>query len=127
MDDEFIVVDPALEMPPYVQIVEQVRALIERGVLAPGAVLPTVRQLAGDLAVAPNTVARAYADLQDDGWIVSDGRRGTRVVEDVPSADRRVRGRALRDAVSKFVASLTHRGYTEGEIADEVRRLLQHS
>lgn len=125
MADDVILVDTALETPPYVQIVEQVRALIERGVLAPGAALPTVRQLAGDLAVAPNTVARAYADLQDAGWIVGDGRRGTRVVERVPTADKRVRGRALRDAVARFVTSLTHRGYTEGEIAAEVRRLLQ--
>ena len=127
MADDFVIVDSALETPPYAQIAEQVRALIERGVLAPGAVLPTVRQLAGDLAVAPNTVARAYADLQEAGWIVGDGRRGTRVVERVPNVDRRVRGRALRDAVSRFVATLTHRGYTEHEIADEVRRLLHHA
>jgi GntR family transcriptional regulator len=122
--DDFIVVDPALETPTYAQIVDQIRALIERGVLAPRAVLPTVRQLAGDLAVAPNTVARAYADLQEAGWIVSDGRRGTRVVERVPSADKRVRGRALREAVAKFLTSLTHRGYTEIEIADELRRVM---
>jgi GntR family transcriptional regulator len=122
--DDFVVVDPALETPPYAQIVEQIRALIERGVLAPGGVLPTVRQLAGDLAVAPNTVARAYADLQDAGWIVTDGRRGTRVADRVPSADKRVRGRALREAVVKFVSSLAHRGYTESEIADELRRVM---
>jgi DNA-binding transcriptional regulator YhcF (GntR family) len=124
MRDDFVIVDPALDAPPYVQIVEQIRALIERGVLAPGTVLPTVRQLAGDLSVAPNTVARAYADLQDARWIVSDGRRGTRVVERVPSADKRVRGRALREAVAKFVSSLTHRGYTQSEIADELRRVV---
>jgi GntR family transcriptional regulator len=125
MANDVIVVDPSLGTPPYAQIFEQVRALIERGVLAPGAVLPTVRQLAGDLVVAPNTVARAYADLQAGGWIVGDGRRGTRVVERVPTADKRVRGRALRDAVAKFVTSLTLRGYTEGEIAEELRRTFQ--
>ena len=125
MADDFVVVDPALDAPPYAQIVEQVRALIERGVLAPEAVLPTVRQLAGDLAVAPNTVARAYADLQEAGWIVSDGRRGTRVVGRIPPADKRVRVRALRDAVAKFVTSLSRHGYTEGEITDELRRALQ--
>ncbi len=125
MADEFVVVDPALETPPYVQIVEQIRALIERGVLEPEAVLPTVRQLAGDLAVAPNTVARAYADLQDAGWIVSDGRRGTRVVQRVPGAGKRERGRTLRDAVTKFVTSLTHRGYTQREIGDELRRIMR--
>jgi DNA-binding transcriptional regulator YhcF (GntR family) len=62
--------------------------------------------------------------LQEAGWIVSDGRRGTRVVERVPSADKRARGRALREAVAKFVSSLTHRGYTESEIADELRRVM---
>jgi len=55
---------------------------------------------------------------------VSDGRRGTRIVERLPSADKRVRGRALREAVAKFVTSLTHRGNTESEIADELRRVM---
>ncbi len=124
MSDAFVAVDPALETPPYQQIVEQLRALIERGDLAPEALLPTVRQLAGDLTVAPNTVVRAYAELQDDGWIVSDGRRGTRVASRVPTADKRVRGRALRATVEKLVTSLRHRGYSAGEIGDELRRTL---
>ncbi|HEY0380975.1 MAG TPA: GntR family transcriptional regulator [Candidatus Elarobacter sp.] len=124
MSDGFVAVDGALETPPYQQIVEQVRALIERGDLDAGALLPTVRQLAGDLAVAPNTVARAYAELQADGWIVSDGRRGTHVASRAPNTDKRVRGHALRDAVEKLVASLRHRGYSPGEIGDELRRTL---
>ena len=124
MSDGFIVVDPALEAPPYQQIVDQLRAVIERGQLLPETVLPTVRQLAGDLGVAPNTVVRAYAELQDAGWIVSDGRRGTRVASRVPSADKRVRGRALREAVGRFVTSLRHRGYSAHEIGDELRRTL---
>ncbi len=125
MADAFIAVDPDQETPPYAQIVEQVRALIQRGELPAGSVLPTVRQLAGDLDVAPNTVARAYADLQEAGWIVSDGRRGTRVTELVPTHDKRVRGKALRDAVAKFVASLAYRGYSDDEIADELRRAMR--
>lgn len=124
MSDGFVVVDPALETPPYQQIADQLRAVIERGELGPETVLPTVRQLAGDLGVAPNTVARAYAELQDDGWIVSDGRRGTHVAPRVPSAGKRVRGRALREAVTKLVTSLRHRGYSPHEIGDELRRTL---
>lgn len=124
MSDPFIAVDAALDAPPYQQIVDQIRALIERGQLAGGMILPTVRQLAGDLAVAPNTVARAYAELQAEGWIVSDGRRGTRVAARVPSSDKRARGRALRDAVGKLIASLRHRGYSAGEIGEELRRTL---
>ena len=75
--DALIAVDPSLEAAPYQQIFEQIRAAIERGDLPPDVILPTVRQLAGDLGVAPNTVARAYADLQQAGWLVSEGRRGT--------------------------------------------------
>ncbi len=122
--DALIAVDQDLETPPYVQIFEQVRAAIERGELAPDTALPTVRQLAGDLGVAPNTVARAYADLQDDGWLVSEGRRGTRVAGTLPHSTRQARTNALTDAVRRFVEGLRHRGYTAAEIATELSRAM---
>jgi len=56
---------------------------------------------------------------------VSDGRRGTRVAQRIPSADTRVRGRALREAVEKLVTSLRHRGYSHGEIGEALRRTLR--
>jgi GntR family transcriptional regulator len=123
--ESLIAVDPDLETPPYQQIFEQIRAAIERGDLASDAPLPTVRQLAGDLGVAPNTVARAYADLQHEGWLVSEGRRGTRVAGKTPASDRRARSYALNDAVTRFVDSLRHRGYSRSEIASELRRFLE--
>ncbi|HEU5480231.1 MAG TPA: GntR family transcriptional regulator [Candidatus Tumulicola sp.] len=104
-------------------MVEQIRAAVERGELQPEMALPPVRQLAGDLGVAPNTVARAYAELQADGWLVGDGRRGTRVAGDVPRADGRERARTLRDALERVVASLQHRGFTQREISEELLRL----
>lgn len=124
MAESLIAVDPDLETPPYQQIFEQIRAAIERGSLPPDALLPTVRQLAGDLGVAPNTVARAYADLQETGWLHSEGRRGTRVSGTIPSADRRVRNHALTDAIARFIESLRHRGYSDGEIGAEFSRAL---
>lgn len=123
-DDALIAVDPQIETPPYQQIFEQIRAAIERGTLATDAPLPTVRQLAGDLGVAPNTVARAYADLQDAGWLISEGRRGTRVASKTPATDRRARSNALADAAVRFVDSLRHRGYSRTEIAAELRKVL---
>ncbi|HUN30048.1 MAG TPA: GntR family transcriptional regulator [Alphaproteobacteria bacterium] len=123
-DEALIAVDPQIETPPYQQIFEQIRAAIERGALAPGAPLPTVRQLAGDLGVAPNTVARAYADLADAGWLVSEGRRGTRVASKTPASDRRARSSALADSALRFVDSLRHRGYSRTEIAAELRKVL---
>jgi DNA-binding transcriptional regulator YhcF (GntR family) len=123
-DDALISVDPQIETAPYQQIFEQIRAAVERGTLAPDAPLPTVRQLAGDLGVAPNTVARAYADLQDAGWLISEGRRGTRVASKTPAADRRARSNALTEAALRFVDSLRHRGYSQTEIAAELRKAL---
>lgn len=119
MSSPYLVVDPDLEIPPYQQVVAQIRAGIERGELPPDSPLPTVRQLAGDLGIAPNTVARAYGELQSDGWLVGDGRRGTRVAGRVP-VNRRGRMRSLRDATEKFIASLRHRGFTLDEIATEL-------
>ncbi len=117
MTTSYLVVDESLETPPYRQIVEQVRSSIERGELSPDMPLPPVRQLAGDLGVAPNTVARAYAELQAEGWIVADGRRGTRVAAQIARPSEKERARTLRDTIERFVVSLQHRGFTREEIA----------
>lgn len=117
-----IEVDVDLETPPYAQIAEQIRGAIARGDLPPGSLVPTVRQLAIDLAVAPNTVARAYAELQAEGWIAAEGRRGTRVAERVPAADLRARTADLRERVERFIAGLLGHGYTRAEIATELDR-----
>lgn len=118
-----IAVDHGIDIAPYQQIEEQLRGLIQRGHLLPGTLLPTVRQLAGDLNVAPNTVARAYTDLQDEGWLISEGRRGTRVASRLPDVDKRARVRTLRESVEHFVSSLVTRGYSRAEIVEEVARL----
>lgn len=120
-----IAVDPDIEIAPYQQIEEQIRAAIQRGDLPRGSTLPTVRQLADDLNVAPNTVARAYADLQQEGWLVSEGRRGTRVADRIPTTDRRVRSNVLRETLERAISSLLGRGYSRSEILSEVRRLTE--
>ena len=123
MTGPFLVVDESLETPPYRQIVDQLRAAIERGDLQADAALPTVRQLAGDLGIAPNTVARAYTELQNDGWLIADGRRGTRVASRLPAGDRQERLRGLSETVEKFVDALRHRGFTAQEIAGALRHV----
>ncbi|MGH7728629.1 MAG: GntR family transcriptional regulator [Vulcanimicrobiaceae bacterium] len=123
MNELFLAVDPGLEAAPYQQIVDQLRAFVERGELRPGDPLPTVRQLAGDLGVAPNTVARAYAELQEEGWLASEGRRGTRVASHAPAHDKRIRARLLREAVVHFFRTLAHRGYSEDEVAAALQQV----
>lgn len=92
-------VDPASAVPPYEQIKAQVRAQIRAGSLAPGTRLPSIRQLAGDLRVAPGTVARAYAELEAAGLLDSSRTRGTRV-RPGQEADP-----AIRRAAEQFVAA----------------------
>ncbi|MGH7736650.1 MAG: GntR family transcriptional regulator [Candidatus Tyrphobacter sp.] len=120
MSDLFLVVDP--DLAPFQQIMDQFRSLIERGELRAGDALPTVRQLANDLSVAPNTVARAYAELQQEGLVASNGRRGTRVAPGVRTRDKATRARKLHETIAQFLQTLAHRGYSESEIADALGR-----
>jgi len=72
-----ITLDPRSATPPFEQLRVQVIAQITDGTLIAGTRLPTVRRLADDLGIAPNTVARAYRELEADGFIETRGRNGT--------------------------------------------------
>lgn len=74
--------------PPFAQIRAGVLSLIAEGHLQPGERLPTVRELAGQLELAPNTVARAYRELEADGVLETRGRRGTFVALDGGRSER---------------------------------------
>jgi GntR family transcriptional regulator len=100
-------VDPRSGVPLYLQLIEQVKRAVALGTLAPGEQLPTVKSLALDLTVNPNTVARAYRDLERDGIIETSPGRGSfvrsngapgearRAAEDVAVA---MLGEAIRQA-----------------------------
>ena len=72
-----ITIDTASPVPPYEQVRSQLAGQINEGTLAVGTRLPTVRQLAADLGLAANTVARAYRELEDGGLVDTRGRAGT--------------------------------------------------
>jgi DNA-binding transcriptional regulator YhcF (GntR family) len=88
--------------PPYRQVADGVRRMIERGSLLPGDRIPPVRTLAEQLDLAPNTVARAYRALEDDGWIVGRGRAGTFVTDRLPERPGPADA-ALDDAADAFL------------------------
>lgn len=92
--------DPDAKTPPYEQIKASIIELIATGELPLRYRLPSIRQLAGDLGVAPNTVARAYRELEADGFVVSRGRRGTIVIGEPTSIEPvdNALDRAVRDA-----------------------------
>ena len=72
-----LTVDPRSGVPIYLQIIEQIKRSVAFGVLAPGEQLPTVKQLALDLTVNPNTVAKAYRELERDEIIETSPGRGS--------------------------------------------------
>jgi len=72
-------VNPRSGIPIYVQLVQQIRHALEVGILRPGEALPTVRQLAAELTIAPNTIVKAYGELENLGLIESRPGVGTTV------------------------------------------------
>lgn len=70
-------IDPDAAAAPYEQVRAQIAALVWEGELPAGTRLPSVRRLAGDLGLAPNTVARSYRELEGDGIIETRGRHGS--------------------------------------------------
>src|SRR5471032_1899717 len=99
-----ISIDPTDPRPIYIQIIDEVRRAIVVGTVSADDPLPSVRQLAGDLRVNPNTVSQAYRELERSGVVEVRRGQGTYVVQaHVTSAQRRalsreVADRALRDA-----------------------------
>ncbi|MDE2481321.1 MAG: GntR family transcriptional regulator [bacterium] len=72
-----LTVDPRSGVPIYLQVIEQVKRSVALGILAAGEQLPTVKQLALDLTINPNTVAKAYRELERDGVIETSPGRGS--------------------------------------------------
>ncbi len=116
-------IDPDSAMPPYEQLRTQVAAMTVTAELAPGQKLPTVRQLASDLGLAPNTVARAYRELEADGVINTQGRRGTFVASTaLDNPDGTAIGTARTAAVS-----FTEAARRSGLSLPEATRLVEAS
>ena len=104
--------------PVYEQIVRQIHDAVKSGTLKPDAALPTVRQLAGDLRLNRNTVARAYKLLEDHGVILTAGRKGTFVRYVAANEVAKVKtGRAER-LMRRLIKTLIVEGMSRKEIAD---------
>ncbi len=119
-----IAIEPASGVPPYVQIQDQVARMIGSGVLASGARLPTIQQLATDLELAPGTVARAYKELERDGLVVSRRRKGTVVAERAPTRPIDEIDVALEELVERFALGVHQLGADPSVALDHARRVL---
>ena len=120
-------IDSESKVPIYIQVEEQIRSLIAAGQLRPGDQLPTIRELAAELRVNYNTIARIYLDLDRDGVISTQRGRGT-FVAGVPDEDQMVQVRREKlEAIVRSALDEAHiLGYTPAEIAVAFKQELAH-
>ena len=110
--------DPQSGVPVYRQIIDQVQAGIALGSLRPGCQLPTVRQLAVDLAINPNTVLRAYRELEIRGVLETQQGTGTFISSRQARPDHAERARQLEQLVNEFMARAGAAGFTVQDVVD---------
>lgn len=114
-------IDTTSAVPPYDQVRAQLASLITSGALPQGTRLPPIRQLAGDLGLAPGTVARAYRELEQQGLVATRGRHGTRVTAgDAEAAPPH--GAQLEEAATTFAAAAARSGSSVEQAVAALRR-----
>ncbi len=107
-------------VPVYRQIIDQVMGGIATGALAAGDQLPTVRQVAVDLAINPNTVVRAYRELEIRGVLDTQQGMGTFISNQKVKRDEVERRRLLNQLVSDFVARAGSAGFTIDDLVEQL-------
>jgi GntR family transcriptional regulator len=111
-------------VPVYRQIIDQVRGAIASGTLAAGDQLPTVRQLAVDLAINPNTVVRAYRELELGGLLETHQGTGTFIsAQKIPRAVAE-RARQLNQIIADTVARAGAAGFTVQDLIEQLREMV---
>src|ERR1043165_796547 len=112
-------------IPIYVQLRQQILALIGRGVLKPGAQVPTMRQVAVALKIDLNTVQRAYAELERDGVLSRQRGVGTFVTDTAPPP--RNTKKQVQDFAARIAAQAKGQGIPLDELAEALGRLAERA
>ena len=118
-------IDTSDGVPIYLQIVDQIKRNVALGRLKPEDPLPSVRQLALDLTINPNTVARAYLELEHEGVIYKRQGQGTFVSAQAAEASLRERNRIVAALFEKAIIEAASFGMSEAEIAEAYRQSMQ--
>lgn len=119
----FVHVNSASGLPLYLQIESQLKHAVAAGALKQGDALPSVRKMASDLRINPNTVARAYQNLERDGVIRTVPGGGTYVADNVPGLLKTEKVKRLRPLAMQVAVEGTHLRLSP----DEILKLVQES
>ncbi len=117
-----ISIDLKSGVPIYRQIIDQVKSAIATGVLGPGDRLPTVRQLSVDLSVNPNTVSRAYTELELTGLVETHMGSGTFVGQKRVEQDEVERRRILDQICQELLSRASSHGFTLGDVLENLEQ-----
>ena len=120
-------IDTKSGVPFYRQIIEQIKFAIARGDLDPGNQLPTVRQLAVTLSINPNTVVRAYRELEIEGVLDTQQGSGTFVGHEKPKIDRLEKQRMIDQILTELLARASSYGLSLDDVLEGLRRRKEDS
>ena len=116
-------INPRSNTPIYQQLVDGVKELVARGILVPGERMPTVRELAVELSLNPNTVAKAFQKLEQEGIIETMRSRGTFVAGRTEVLDMEAARQQLVDLVEKVLVEAYHLGLNR----EDIKQLFEES
>jgi GntR family transcriptional regulator len=116
--------DPNSGVSYYVQLMQQVRQAVLFGILKSGDQLPTVKEVVAQVALNPNTVLRAYRDLEHEGLVVSRPGLGTFVAAKVPPALAQSSYRSLRTELERWIRKAHEAGLDDETLASLVAHVL---
>ena len=117
--------DPTSRVPIYRQLMDQVRQAVARGRLRAGSRLPSVRVLSRELVVNPNTIARAYTELEREGVLNTRQGLGVFVAEPQAELSAAVRRERLSAALDRFLTEAVHLGFTSDEVMSSVAKRMR--
>jgi GntR family transcriptional regulator len=118
--------NPRSGVPTYLQLVQQTRQAIRLGLLRPGDQLPTVKEVVGHLAINPNTVLKAYRELDHEGLVEGRRGQGTFVARTVEGATHSEHA-ALRQALERWIGRARAAGLDDEDLAALVASTMEHA
>jgi len=117
-------VDPSSSVPVFLQIVQEVKSVIARGGYVPDEMIPSVRQMAATILVNPNTVARAYRELERDKVIYTRRGLGVFVTADAPEICHADRRRDIYGMLKRITTQAGRAGISESEVRDALEHVM---
>lgn len=109
-------IDPRSSTPVYQQIVDAIKNAAARGIYNPGDKIPTVRELASELTINPNTIAKAYQKLEQEGVIVTMRSRGTFIAERKAPPENETLKKLLKPSLDRLRVDAFHLGIEPEEL-----------